>query len=337
MVNIAVVGIGMMGQTHANAIVNSKEEIRLAAICGADIEADRNRAANYNCPFFTDINEVLKNDEIDVIDICTPTFSHEETIIKAANAGKNILCEKPFCLSKNVAGQLKSICEEKKVKLMVAQVIRFKPEYEMLKKAVDNGKLGNVRVGFFRRMTSGAGRIKRNVKWYDDPSKSGGAVFDLMIHDLDFVYSMLGRPKTVYATGRKSPSGCWDEVELSLTYENEAKIVIEASSFMPEKYPFTVAFRVNGELGCMEYSAGSAVNTGSNMEGSFFKFYPKNGDVKNMDIESSDDYQREIEYFCECVQKNISPDKVPVEQSVAVIEIVEKILESLETNSVIAL
>lgn len=330
MVNVAVIGIGMMGQIHANAIKGMETRMKLAAICGADIESDRQRASQYDCPYYTELEELLKNEEIDVVDICTPTFAHEEAVEKAAHAGKHILCEKPFCLTEEKAGRLVRLCEEKQVKLMVAQVIRFKPEYALLAQQVKNGVLGEVRAGFFRRMTSCAGRVKRNVKWYDDPSRSGGALFDLMIHDLDFVYSVLGKPEEVYAVGRKSPSGCWDEVEVSLSFSAGARIVIEASSFMPEKYPFTVAFRVNGENGCIEYSAGSAVNTGSNMDDSVFVFYPKQGEPEKLAVESGDDYAAEIAYFCDCVEKGIEPEKVPARESAEVIKIVTAILTSLE-------
>lgn len=332
MVNIAVIGIGMMGQTHANAIRGMGAQMKLAAICGADIEQDRQKASGYGCPYYTDLEEMLQKEAIDAVDICTPTFAHEEAIVKAAQAGKHILCEKPFCLTGDKAGELVGLCEEKRVKLMVAQVIRFKPEYILLAEQIKNGALGEVRTGFFRRMTSCAGRVKRNVKWYDDPSRSGGALFDLMIHDLDFVYSVLGKPQEVYAVGRKSPSGCWDEVEVSLSFAAGARIVIEASSFMPEKYPFTVAFRVNGENGCIEYRAGSAVNAGSSMDDSVFTFYPKQGDAKELTVESGDDYAAEIAYFCDCVERGVEPEKVPARQSAEVIRIVMAVLASLEEH-----
>ncbi len=99
MIKIAVVGIGMMGQTHAKAIIDSKEDIKLAAICGADIPSDREKAAAFDCPFYTSVEAALQQEDIDVVDICTPTFTHEEVIRKAADAGKHVLCEKPFCLT----------------------------------------------------------------------------------------------------------------------------------------------------------------------------------------------------------------------------------------------
>lgn len=337
MVNVAVVGIGMMGQMHANAIKGMEMRMKLAAICGADVEADRQRASLYGCPYYTELEELLEKEEIDVVDICTPTFAHEEAVEKAAQAGKHILCEKPFCLTWETAERLVKLCEEKRVKLMVAQVIRFKPEYVLLAEQIKNGVLGEVRTGFFRRMTSCAGRVKRNVKWYDDPSRSGGALFDLMIHDLDFVYSVLGKPGEVYAVGRKSPSGCWDEVAVSLSFTTGARIVIEASSFMPEKYPFTVAFRVNGENGCIEYSAGSAVNAGSNMDGSVFTFYPKQGEAEKLVTCPGDDYAAEIAYFCDCVEKGMEPEKVPARQSAEVIKTVMAILTSLEEQKKVEL
>lgn len=337
MINIALIGIGMMGMTHAKAILESKKEIKLVAICGADTDADREKAAVFQCPYYTSVDEMLQSCEVDIVDICTPTFTHEEYVVKAADKGKHVLCEKPFCLTYESARRMVDYCNHKNVKLMVGQVVRFMKEYEILAEYIREGKLGKIRLGFFRRITSRAGRVIRNAKWYDDPAKSGGALFDLMIHDLDFVYSVFGKATDVYAIGRKSPFGCWDEIETNLCFENGARITIESCSFMPEKYPFTVAFRVNGEKGCMEYSARAAVNAGTKMDESFFRFYAASGDIKEIPIETSNDYQREIEYFCNCVAEHQNPDRVPPQQSADVIKIVMAIMESLEENKIVSL
>lgn len=337
MKNIALIGIGFIGQIHAKAITSSKEGLRLVAICGADIDKDREAASKFDCDYYTDIEEMLQRSDINIVDVCTPTFTHEHYVVMAAKAGKHVVCEKPFGLSVQSVDTMIDACKNAGVKLMVAQVVRFMGEYLKMSELIKNNKLGKIRTAHFRRLTATAGRVLRNVKWYDDPAASGGALFDLQIHDLDYACSVFGKPIRVYSIGCKSPSGCWDEIFNTIEFENGAKVCIESSSYMPEKYPFTMSFRVCGDDGCAEYKAASSVNTGASMQDAAFVWYPRLGESKILPVEEHDSYQKELEYFAQCVAEDREPDFVPFEQSRDVIKITLAIKESLENNCVIDL
>ena len=98
MVKIAIIGAGFMGQTHAAAYAEI-ENAELTAICDRSRESREAFAENFGCSAFADFETMLAGAEFDVVDICLPTFLHEEYVGLAARAKKDIFCEKPFTLS----------------------------------------------------------------------------------------------------------------------------------------------------------------------------------------------------------------------------------------------
>ena len=79
-----------------------------------------------------------------------------------------------------------------------------------------------------------------------DPEKSGGGLYDLNIHDIDFLYSVLGMPKSVYAVGGRA-FRCWNHISTSLVWEDGTKAVCETSLEMTGNYPFSIEFRGTGD------------------------------------------------------------------------------------------
>ena len=94
MVKIAIVGAGFMGDTHATAYENMENAV-LMAVCDQNAEKGKALAEKFHCAHYADFNEMIAACELDMIDICLPTFLHEQFVIQAANAGKHIICEKP--------------------------------------------------------------------------------------------------------------------------------------------------------------------------------------------------------------------------------------------------
>ena len=95
---------------------------------------------NKHC--YTDFDEMLKNERIDILDICLPTYLHAEFAIKAMNMGINVICEKPVSLNAADVARVYSTAKSNNVKFMVAQVLRFWPEYSIIKEIYNTGKYG---------------------------------------------------------------------------------------------------------------------------------------------------------------------------------------------------
>jgi len=132
MVKVAIVGAGFMGRMHAQ-VYRNLNKAKLAAIADSDLEKAQLLADKYEATAYSSMEELLNKEDIDAVDICLPTFLHKEYVIKAARAGKDILCEKPIALTVEDAEEMIQAAKINKVKLMIAQVISFWLEYVKLK------------------------------------------------------------------------------------------------------------------------------------------------------------------------------------------------------------
>ncbi len=125
MLRVAVLGVGGISGAHIPAW-KAMEGVNLVALC--DIRPEQmEKYSEINK--YTDFDEMIKQEEIDILDICLPTYLHVEYAVKAMNMGIHVLCEKPVALEASDVEKLYEAAERNKVKFMAAQVIRFWPEF----------------------------------------------------------------------------------------------------------------------------------------------------------------------------------------------------------------
>jgi predicted dehydrogenase len=135
--------------------------------------------------------------EVDAVDICSPTHLHYEMALKAAAAGKHIICEKPLARTTRQAQEIVTACRKAGVQLLVAHVVRFFPEYALAQAAVAEGQIGKPAL---IRLQRGSYRPKKPAgNWFLDEVKSGGILMDLMIHDYDYARWVAGEVESVSA------------------------------------------------------------------------------------------------------------------------------------------
>jgi predicted dehydrogenase len=191
--NVGIAGVGFMGTTHAQAW--TQIGVQVAGMVSETVEETRPVAEQFGAKIYSDYVNLLK--DVDVIDICTPTHLHYDMVILAAEAGKDIICEKPLARTVNEARQMITACRQANVKLLVAHVVRFFPEYALAKSAVAEGQIGLPGV---IRLSRGSFRPKKPIgNWFLDEEKSGGILMDLMIHDFDFARWIAGEVESVFA------------------------------------------------------------------------------------------------------------------------------------------
>ncbi len=228
---IGVIGLGGIGKVHA---------VAYAACPWTELHSfsTRNPVALQGAALFfgvtniyEDYIEALKDPDLQAVSICVPTFAHKKYIIAAAEAGKDILCEKPLLLHPEDYEEVEKVLLENGTKLMVAMICRYQPHYLAAKKVIDKGELGPiVSIHAHRR-----GRSPPSAKWFWDIDKSGGIAVDLAIHDIDLVQWYLGpgdQIKSVYAIGSNKvyrEIQAWDTVMITLQSQLGVLINIEAS------------------------------------------------------------------------------------------------------------
>jgi len=332
MLHIAMVGGGYIGECHIAAYrALAPSFAALSAVVDANPVSGKRAAEKAGCPWFGTLEEAMDACPVDVVDICVPTFLHERFTLLAAARGKHVLCEKPVTLSLESFDRMLAACKAAGVRFMTGQIVRFTPEFSEFARRIRSGALGNIHMLSQKRLC----QHPAWTTWHRDPQKSGGGLFDLNTHDIDFIYSLFGLPESVSAVGWKNATGCWNHVTTLLRWRDK-QAVCETSLEMIGDYPFSAGVRVTGDGGTMEYRATAGVNIkDADTQGSF-RYYPVDGAWEEIVPEPYDAFRREIEEFLLAV-KNGTPVPIPPEQTREVLRILLATRKALETGQTVCL
>ena len=306
MLRVGIIGAGEISKSHADAYQALGSKVRVAAVADKDLIKAEQLAKGFRAQVFDDAEELMKA-ELDIVDICLPTFLHEQFVIAAAGYGKHVFCEKPIALSLEAADRM--IAETKKagVKFMVGQCIRFWPEYVAVRERLAEGDLGSIKVITAGRIASAPNWSWDN--WILQPDLSGGAVIDLHIHDVDFVNALIpGTAQIVSAVGSNSQREALDHISTLIDYGDGVVASIEGNWLVPDSYPFTMALKVVCEQGTIEF-VSRGIDVGNRDESAVNVMVYKQGQAPEVVgiPERKDAYLAEIEYFVDCVLKGQDP------------------------------
>jgi predicted dehydrogenase len=247
---VGIVGAGFMGSTHAAGWAET--EATIAGFVTKSPPAAQALADQYQARLYPDFETMLA--EVDVVDICTPTHLHHEMVLKAAAAGKSIICETPLARTVAQGQEMIAACRSAGVKLLVAHVVRFFPEYAQAKAAVANGDIGQPAVV---RLTRGTFRPKKAAdNWFVDFDKSGGMMFDLMVHDFDVARWIAGEVASVFAKNITStrPDAPVDYGLAILKHRGGVISHVEGSWAYPPPL-FRTRFEIAGSDGWLEFDS----------------------------------------------------------------------------------
>jgi len=342
MVRVGLAGLGFMGGTHAQchaAIPNAE----LVAV--TDPEEDRRKkfADMYGATPYASLEDMLASD-IDMIDICMPTHLHREAVEKAAAANKHILCEKPMALTPEECDAMIDAVNKSGIEFMVAHVIRFWPEYTVIKEILDSGKLGGIKWASATRVSPAPTWSWH--EWLFNPQLSGGAVLDLHIHDLDLMAWILGRPKSVFSGGVKTDKGGLDSVFTTTTgHPNGAVGFAEGCLEMAAEFPFTMGLKLNLEGGSIEFNSrlSPSVLVAAADGGVIHPEVPQ-PEVPSAgtagaggNIEALGGYFVEVNYFVSCIEKGEKPTVVTPEEAKFAVELCLAATQSSDTGEPVAI
>jgi len=328
MVGVGILGAGFMGSMHAQCYKNL-ENAKLIAIADVRVEKAQEIANKYGARAYTSAEDLIADEEIQIVDICLPTYMHREYTLKAAGNKKHVLCEKPIALTLKEADEMIDACSKARVKFMIAQVLRFWPEYVKLKEIRDSKMLGRLLSMTCRRL--GAAPVWSWQSWMTDSKKSGGALLDLHIHDVDFLYYLFGKPVSIYANG--TDSHIWS----SYKFKNNVFGFAEGGWDVGAQFPFTALFTAVFEKGTVDFDCrrekSLAIYTADKVE------YPEIKVTKAEDaggnISVLGGYFEEIKYFVNCVEKDQKPEIVTAIDARNSLEIVLLEKKSASTGRVI--
>lgn len=291
---VAIIGCGFMGRMHANVY----GVLDCAQLVGV-VDHRPDKLAQFSEQFGVDSYEttdaLFAVKEIDAVDICLPTFKHKDATVQAAQAGKHVFCEKPMALNLEDADAMIAATEEGGVRLMIGHCIRFWPEYALLKKILDSGRLGKLKSINLTRFGEYPSWSSDN--WLGDESKSGGGALDMHIHDTDYALYLLGTPDEVFARGTVDDRGV-SQIFTTMTF-GSAVAHLEGGWNLPSKTPFKMAFRAIFEKGAaiMDDCPMTIYSEGDPEEPQFAKMEAAGGG----NISDLGGYYHELAYFVDCV------------------------------------
>ncbi len=254
MLKVGLIGCGFMGSMHANCYKNIAG-VEIAAVADIRPEKAQECAKDTNAKIYGDGKDLIAQADVDMIDICLPTFLHTEFALLAMEKVKYLFIEKPVSLTAEEGDALMKKSAETGCRVQIGQVIRFWDEYVELAKIVEAGTYGKVIHANFRRISPRPEWGWKN--WLLDPSLSGGAGQDLHIHDVDYVLSLFGEPEKYYSV-RNSRGEKNSYVNTLMAYDGFA-IGVEGTWGLPTSHPFEATFRVTFEHAVLENAGGKFI------------------------------------------------------------------------------
>ncbi|MFW6457604.1 MAG: Gfo/Idh/MocA family protein [Planctomycetota bacterium] len=308
MINAGIIGFGGMGHVHFG-VYEESEDANLVAVADTDEEklGIGNNTQNINIgegaatldpkrhSLYSNPPELLDDDNVELVDICLPTYLHADYVIQALEAGKHVLCEKPMAFTSRECERMLEATDNSPGYLMIAQCIRFWPG------------------------------------WLLDSSRSGGALLDLHVHDVDYVQNLLGQPASVFSTGTVGPTGGYDMVDTLYRYDDESNDRISVHTGCAWELPAALGFE-------MKYSVafeGGAITFSSKDSPTLTEY--RDEDTIHPDVPDTDGYHREIEYFIRCIENDEPPRRCSPESTASSVQIARAEEESARTGQIVLL
>ncbi len=333
MIQVGLVGNGGIAGGHLSAYARL-ENAQLIALCDKIPERARgegrtvpiNIATGETAPLrvkrsYTDYREFVCDPEIEVVDICLPSDLHAPVAIAALEAGKHVLCEKPMALNVADCDRMIAAAEANDRKLMIAQVIRFAPEYLFVKQIVERGTYGKLLSADFRRISSLP--LWTSENWMADPRRGGGCTMDLHIHDVDFINFLLGVPTAVNARGVVEDYGT-SKITAEYRYGDGTVIFADSAWFRPQGVAFRMNFIIYLEGAVIDYHGSLTV-------------HPLDGEQYSPEMTTVDGMTAEIAYFLDCVAHDTYPEHAAPRSTRETIRMALAAEESIRTGGVVSL
>jgi predicted dehydrogenase len=338
MVNVGVIGLGMMGQTHLD-VYAKRPDVKVVAISDRDpdrlsgktratgnVEGQAQGAFDLSqAKGYAEGMDLINDKSVDVVDICLATPLHVAYGLAALKKGKHVLIEKPLARTGKDAQKLANAAAKAKGMSMCGMCMRFWPGWTWLKEAVDNKTYGQVYSASFRRLAT-----MPPGGFYANGELSGGAILDLHLHDADFIQFVFGKPAAVSSRGYTKTSGATDHVVTQYLYEGDGApplVTAEGTWAMAAPYEFRMQYTVN-------FADATAV---------FDLLAPdhlvvyRNGEKQAVELDKRLGYELEIAYFLDCIAGGERPTVVTLQDAADAVKLIDAEEKSVKTGKPVRL
>jgi predicted dehydrogenase len=327
---MAVVGLGFMGVTHLRAY-QLLRQAQIVAVCdpsrpplGGLVRGVNGNIQNSGAirlgpgvkvhPRF---EELLADPDVEMVDLCTPTKWHAVQAAAALRAGKHVFCEKPLARTSAEARKLARLAETAGKQLMPAMCMRFWPGWDWLKTVVARKRYGRILAANFRRISSLPGWSRTGN--YGGKVDPGGALFDLHIHDTDFVYFLFGMPQSVFASGLTDEAGTINHVVTHYRYLKGPVIHAEGSWLLAQG--FNMAYSIHCERATIDFDLARGAGA--------LRLDERGKKSRTIRLKKTDGYAEEARYFLDCLRQGQPAKTVTAMDAVNALRICEAEEKSL--------
>jgi predicted dehydrogenase len=317
---IGLIGLGFMGGAHLSAI-KSLGDVTLTAI-SSRTQPTSDRLSQGNLPhlkdsalpldgrWYADWRQLVSDPDVDTVDICLPTHLHKEVALSAFEHGKHVLCEKPMALSFADCEEMLEAAERSGCVFMVAHVLRFVSSYRYAASFIASTLKGSVTSCTMQRKAG----YPTWGEWLGREECSGGAILDLLIHDIDQALKLFGKPNTV----RASSDGEIDTMKGYLRYADGLEVRLVGGWYEAER-PFSAGFQIRGKDADLSLEAGKLRLIVS-------------GEEQLVDMPAEEEYTEQMHYFTQCCQQRIAPELCPPAESAEAVRIANLLRASRSDN-----
>jgi len=324
MFKIGVIGYGHWGPNIVRNF-HTQECSQVVLVCDNNSKCqERLRKAYPSIPFTTDMNEVLKSAEIDVVAVVTPVWTHYDLAKAALENGKHVFVEKPFTCSSAQAEELIELADRKNLKIMVDHTFLFTGAVRKIRQLVEEGSLGDLYYYDSLRVNLGLFQHDVNVIW------------DLAPHDLSIMDHVIReKPEAVVATGERHLNGVEDVAFITVYFPKRIIAHVNVNWLSPVKVRTTLIggekkMLVWNDLEADEkirvYDKGVSMSTHpSNLHQLLVSY--RAGDMWAPQVEQVEALRAETAYFLDCIEQN----KTPFNDGVAGLRVV-RILEAADRS-----
>ena len=242
---VGLIGAGGISRVHAPAWRSLGAQVWVHSLHGAE-----GLAGAHGLTAVASLEELW--DQVDVVDIVTPTHTHADLALAAIARGKHVVCEKPLARTGAAAQAVAAAAREAGVRLFPAHVVRYFPAYARAHATVSAGRIGRVAVCRFRRMSAAP-----TMDWFFDEESSGGIVLDQMIHDLDQAEWFAGPAVSVFARSvTRTDDGGARAASATVTLTHASGAISQCYGVWGHPHlPFSSSFHIAGEAGVLSHDS----------------------------------------------------------------------------------
>jgi predicted dehydrogenase len=261
MLKFGLVGCGRIAKRHSELLGHNQiEDASLVAVCDIDEEKAKKIGEQFNVPYFTDMDEMMQKESIDVVSVLTESGYHAKHVINLAKYGKHIVVEKPMALTLDDADAMIKACDENGCKLFVVKQNRFNVPVVKLREAMDEKRFGKLVLGTIRVRWSRDQNYYDQAWWRGRWDMDGGVLTNQASHHVDLLEYIMGDVESVFAKSTTALVNieAEDTAIVTLKFRNGALGIIEATTAVRPK-DLEGSISILGETGTVEIG-GFAVN-----------------------------------------------------------------------------